>query len=333
MLAARPRQSLPADEAGDSVTPHLGRFVLRRALTSLTLVLIVASSALLLARLAPGDHLSEFGMSPSAVEAERHRLGLDRPFAEQYWFWLRHVAALDFGESTRYPGRAVSALIAERAGNSLLLGVPALILATAIGIPLGIVAGSRRRGAVLAAARATNIVLLSLPPVLLSLAFLLLAARTGWFPVGGLPPVAGVAERLRYLILPVLALSLPVAALLERLQARSLAAALAHPSISAARARGIPRRRLVWAHAFKLSLTPVLAVYGVIIGSLISGSFAVEYVMTWPGLGRLMYDGLVSRDGNLVAGCAATGAAFLGFGVFVADVLLVLIDPRMADQR
>ena len=314
------------------MTPHFATFVVRRALTSLTLILFVASSALLLARLAPGDHLSEFEMSRAALEAERHRLGLDRPLGAQYWSWLRRVAVLDFGESTRYPGRAVSTLIAERAGNTLLLGVPALLFATAIGVPLGVVAGSRRRGALLAAARATNIVLLSLPPVLLSLGFLLLAARTGWFPVGGLPPAAGVAERLRYLVLPVLALSLPVAALLERLQARSLAAALAHPSVSAARARGIPRRRLVWGHAFKLSLTPVLAVYGVILGSLISGSFAVEYVMTWPGLGRLMYDGLVSRDANLVAGCAATGAAFLGFGVFIADVLLALLDPRLADQ-
>ena len=315
------------------MTPHFGSFVLRRALTSIALVLIVASFALLLARLAPGDHLSEFEMSSAAAQAERHRLGLDRPLPQQYMAWLRRVLVLDLGESTRYPGRAVSALIAERVGNTLLLGVLALIVATVLGLPLGIVAGSGNRGAALAAARATNIVLLSLPPVLLSLGFLLLAARTGWFPVGGLPPVAGIAERLRYLVLPVLALGLPVAASLERLQARSLAAALTHPSISAARARGIPRRRVVWGHAFKLSLTAVLGVYGVIVGSLISGSFAVEYVMTWPGLGRLMYDGLVSRDANVVAGCAATGAAFLALGVFVADVLLALVDPRLAEGR
>ena len=87
----------------------------------------------------------------------------------------------------------------------------------------------------------------------------------------------------------------------------------------------------MWGHAFKLSLTPVLAIYGVVIGALISGSFVVEYVMTWPGLGRLMYDGLIARDANVVAGCAAAGAACLAVGVFISDVLLAAVDPRRGD--
>jgi len=309
------------------VTSSFGLFVLRRAAASLVLVVAVASAGLILARLAPGDHLSGFELPPQQIQAERHRLGLDRPLIQQYFDWVGHALRLDFGESTRYPGRGVSSLIGERAGNSLLLGAFALTLATLLGIPLGVVAGSGRRGPHLIAARAANIVLLSLPPVVLSLALLLLAARTGWFPVGGLPPQSG-AESVRYFVLPVLALALPVAAALERLQARSIADALRHPSIQAARARGIPERRLLWMHAFRLSLTPVLAVYGVIVGALISGSFAVEYVMTWPGLGRLMYDALISRDANVVAGCAATGAACLAAGVFLSDVLLSAVDPR-----
>jgi peptide/nickel transport system permease protein len=309
-----------------AVTPPFGLFVLRRFVASLILVLAVASAALLLARLAPGDHLSEFELTPQRLRAERQRLGLDRPLYQQYLEWVSGALRLDFGESTRYPGRAVSSLIAERAGNSILLGTLSIV-ATLIGIPLGALAGSGRRGPHLAAARAGNILLLSLPPVVLSLGLLLVAARTGWFPVGGLPPGRD-ADSLRYFVLPVLALALPVAAALERLQARSIAQALRHPSVLAARARGIPETRLLWIHALKLSLTPVLAVYGVIIGSLISGSFAVEYVMTWPGLGRLMYDALISRDANLVAGCAATGAACLAAGVFVSDVLLAAVDPR-----
>jgi peptide/nickel transport system permease protein len=315
---------------GKIVTAPFGLFVLRRAAASLVLVLAVASAALLLARVAPGDHLSEFEMSPQQVQAERHRLGLDRPLHQQYLEWIGRALRLDFGESTRYPGRGVSSLIGERAGNSILLGTLALIVATILGIPLGVLAGSGRRRPHLVAARAVNIVLLSLPPVVLSLALLLLAARTGWFPVGGLPSQGGT-ESVRYFVLPVLALALPVAAALERLQSRSIASALRHPSVLAARARGIPEGRLLWLHAFKLSLTPVLAVYGVIVGALISGSFAVEYVMTWPGLGRLMYDGLISRDANVVAGCAAIGAACLAAGVFVSDVLLSAVDPRRSD--
>jgi peptide/nickel transport system permease protein len=287
----------------------------------------------LLARVAPGDHLTSFEGDQNVIAAERHRLGLDDPLLTQYLRWVRGIAGFDLGESVRYPGRSVSDLIAERAPYSALVGCAALIFATLVGIPTGIVTGSRRRGPAHIGIRAVVILLLSLPPVVLSLALLLLASRTGWFPVGGLPADPAWSEMVWYLVLPVLALGLPVAALLERLEARAIADALATPSVLAARARGISRRRVVWRHAFRQSLTPVLGVYGIIIGALISGSFVVEYVMTWPGLGRLMYDALVSRDANLVAGCAATGAAFLAAGIFVADVALAAADPRIERAR
>lgn len=305
------------------------RFLLRRTATAALLVFLVSSAALLLARLAPGDHLETFGTDPALAQAERHRLGLDQPLAVQYLAWLGRVARLDLGESTRYPGRSVSSLIAERAPYSALLGVLALLAATALGVPLGILAGSRPGGAVVRITRGMMIVWLSIPPVVLSLALLLAASRTGWFPAGGFPEHASIPGVLKHLFLPVLALALPLAAALEGLQARSLAEALRDPAILAARARGIPARLLVWRHAWRLSLQPVLAVYGVMIGSLISGSFIVEYVMTWPGLGRLMYDALVSRDANLVAACAAAGAVFLAGGILAADIALAAVDPRI----
>ena len=311
-----------------TVSP-LTRFVVRRIATAVLLVFLASSAALLLARLAPGEHLSNFGTDPALLAAERRRLGLDQPLPVQYLHWLGRLARLDLGESTKYPGRPVSRLIAERVPYSAVLGTAALVLATALGIPLGIVSGSRRASAAARVIHASTVVLLSVPPVVLSLALLLAASRTGWLPVGGLPDGMSFAGLLRYLVLPVLALALPLAAALERLQSESLAEALHDPSILAARARGVPSRLLVWRHAWRLSLKPVLAVYGVMIGALISGSFVVEYVMTWPGLGRLMYDALVSRDANLVAGCAATGAAFLAGGILAADVALAVVDPRI----
>jgi ABC-type dipeptide/oligopeptide/nickel transport system permease component len=315
------------------VTPHLGSFILRRAVSAIVLVLVVSSAAVILARLAPGDHLSEFELTPAQIAAERHRLGLDAPLYVQYFGWLRRVARFDLGESTRYPGRKVRDLIAERIGNTAMLGLAALVLATALGIPLGVLSATNRRGPLALTTRGVSIVLLALPPVILSLGLLFLASTTGWFPVGGLPSSGGAEAMLRHLVLPVLALGLPVAATLERLQSRAMGDALRHPSVQAARARGIPQRRVVWSHALRLSLTPVLAVYGVIAATLISGSFAVEYVMTWPGLGRLLYDGLIARDANVVAGCAATGAAVLATGILLADVALAAADPRVADQR
>lgn len=313
------------------VPSRLVRFIARRAITAFLLVLLASSAALMIARLAPGDHLDVFDLGPAAAAAERQRLGLDRPVATQYVEWLRQLARLDLGESARYPGRPVAALIRERAGNSIVLGCLALALATLIGVPLGVVTGSRRGGALVTLAQGSTIVLLSIPPIVLSLVLLLLASRTGWFPLGGLPGGRAPADAARYFVLPVLALALPVAATLERLQARSMRQTLGEPSIVAARARGLPRWRLVWRHAFRLSLGPVLSVYGVIIGALISGSFVVEYVMTWPGLGRLMYDALIYRDGNLVAGCAATGAALLALGVLVSDIARAAADPRLED--
>jgi peptide/nickel transport system permease protein len=205
-----------------------------------------------------------------------------------------------------------------------------LVLATLIGIPAGVISGSGRTvsGELM---RAVSILLLSCPPLILGLALLLIASRTGWFPIGGLPSASeSFSEQLRFLALPVLALGLPTAATLERLQSRAIRDALAEPSIRAAAARGLTPRQIVWRHAWKLSLSSVLGIYGIIVGALISGSFAVEYLMAWPGLGSLMYDALVARDAYLSAGCAAAGAVAHATGIFVSDLLLAAVDPRSA---
>jgi len=117
--------------------------------------------------------------------------------------------------------------------------------------------------------------------------------------------------------------------MLERLQSQATSEAISAPDLTAAAARGVPRSRLIWVHAARQSLRPVLGVYGIIIGSLFSGSLAVETIASWPGLGRLMYDALVARDLFLVAGCALAGAMFIAAGNFLADVLRALVDPRV----
>lgn len=306
-------------------------FVARRTAAAAALVLVVSSAAMLLARLAPGDHLSDIYADPAVVAAERQRLGLDKPLLEQYAGWLGRAIRLDLGESTKY-GRPVRHLIEERAGNSFVLGVCALLVATLLGIPAGVLTGSRRRGSMVRFARGASILLLSLPPLVTALTLLLVASRTGWFPVGGMAiPGSGLAEYVRYLVLPVAALALPMAATLERLQSRAMADALAEPCVLAASARGLSPRRLVWCHGLKLSLKPVLAIYGIVIGTLISGSFVVEYITAWPGLGALMYDALLARDAYLVAGCAAAGSVALALGILASDIALAAIDPRSTE--
>jgi peptide/nickel transport system permease protein len=314
-------------------------FVLRRLVFALVLVAAVSSASLILAALAPGDFVAEsFGPGAHAgtVAEARAQYGLDRPVAAQYAAWLSRAVRLDFGHSMLYD-RPVGSIVPERAVNTAILGATALIVATLIGLPFGIVTGSSPRGIGASVVRGVSIVLLSTPPLLTSLVLVFIAARTHWLPVGGMT-TAGIADdslldRLRHLIVPAAALALPFAATLERLQARAMQDVIGEPFIAATVARGVPRTRVVWRDALKASLRPVAALYGLMIGTLLSGSFVVEVITSWPGLGRLMLDALRARDVFLVAACAGTGALLLAAGTLVSDAILAFVDPRAIESR
>lgn len=316
------------------------RFLARRLVFTVVLVAAASSAAMLLIRLAPGDAATELvgtGASLSAVAQERNRLGLSRSAGASFAAWAWRAVRLDFGDSYRY-GRPVLPLVAERAANTAVLGLAALALATLVGVPLGIVA-TRRHWLVSSVVGVLSTVGLSLPPLILSILLAWLAARTGWFPVGGMSSAAAPGadhvsrawDLARHLVVPALSLAVPLGAMLERLQARALAGALDEPWVDAARARGIPSWRIRWLHAARVAATPVAAVYGLIVGALLSGSFSVEIVTAWPGLGRLTYEALLSRDVNLVAGCAAASALFVALGVLLSDLALAWLDPRVAE--
>jgi peptide/nickel transport system permease protein len=309
-------------------------YLLRRLLYAAALVFVVSSASLLLARLAPGDYAVDalgIGAGRERLASMRAQYGLDRPFIEQYGSWLGGALRLDFGRSLAYD-RPVSDVIPDRAVNTAMLATTALLIATLVGLPLGVVAGSRRAGAMPTMIRIGSLALLSMPPLLTSLFLVFLAARSKWLPIGGMG--AGVfgggslADSIRHLIVPAAALALPLAAMFERLQAQAMREVMGERHVLATLARGVPRSRLVWRDAFKLALRPIASVYGLIVGTLLSGSFAVEMVTTWPGLGRLMLEALRARDVYLVAGCAATGSVFLVCGTLLSDVALALVDPR-----
>ena len=311
------------------------RYFARRIAFALFLVFAVSSASLILARLAPGDAAAQ-DIDFKAWQRRRHELGLDKSIASQYRDWLVAAARFDLGTSLKYD-RPVRELIPERAANTAILAGAALLFATFIGLPLGVVAGSRRGGALPTLIRATSLVFLSMPPLLTSLFLLFVAARTGWFPIAGMrstvtPAGGATLDLLYHLILPAAAVGLPLAAMLERLQAQAIGEAVRQPFVTATVARGVPPRRVIWRDALKSSLRPVASVYGLIIGTLLSGSFAVEVIMAWPGLASLMLDALVSRDVFLVAGCAGAGAVFLAFGTLLSDLALASVDPRVRES-
>jgi peptide/nickel transport system permease protein len=311
----------------------MGRFLVRRLGFALLLVVVVSSASLLLTRIAP----SEIELDPAARARLRAELGLDRPFVVQYVDWLAGAVRFDFGRSVLY-GRPVSTLVSERALNTAVLALAALLVATTIGIPLGIYSGTQSRGFARAMIRAASVLAISVPPLVGSLALVFIAARTGWMPVGGMTSTAGLdlswgawlADVARHLPVPALALAIPLAASLERLQSQSMEAASRERYVAASRARGLTQMNALLRHAWPNSVRPVLGLYGVMIGALFSGSFIVEVVTSWPGLGRLMFEALRARDLFLVAGCAATGALFLAAGTLVADLLMAITDPRIS---
>jgi peptide/nickel transport system permease protein len=314
-------------------------FCVRRLLLALLLVLGAASGAFLLTRLAPGDAVTPDGpiADPQRLQAQRERLGLNRPILEHYAAWLERAVRLDFGESIYY-SRPVGDLMRERSVNTAILATSALALATLIGLPLGVYTATHSGGVGSRLARMVSMLLLSTPPLIGSLLLVLLAARTGWVPSNGMTSESGLSgwrwllDVMAHLPVPALALALPLAATLERLQSQSLVDVSHEPFLRASLARGVSRRNALIRHAWPASLGPLLGLYGVMIGALFSGSFVVEVVTAWPGLGRLMVDALGARDIYLVAGTAAAGAACLAAAMFVTDVVHAALDPRIRES-
>ncbi len=298
-------------------------YLARRCLAALLFVVVVSTAAFVLARLAPGDETTAdlmAGVDARTIALKRERLGLDDPLAVQVGRWLGGLARLDLGESS-YFHRPVGALVVERGLNTARLAAVALLLATLVGLPLGVWTGARPRSALSRCAVPISLALVACPPLVAALGLVFLAVSTGWLSIAP-----------GKVLVPALALGLPIAATLERLQAQATADAMQSPDLLAAAARGIPPSRLLWRHAGRQALRPVLGVYGIVLGSLFSGSLAVELVTAWPGLGRLLYDAVVSSDVSLVAGCVVAGAISLALGNLVADLARAVVDPRTVEH-
>jgi peptide/nickel transport system permease protein len=312
-------------------------YAARRFVLAVLMVWAVSSAAFVLTRLAPGDAtlVEDWPRNEAIRTAEQRRLGLDRPLGAQYAAWFVGAARFDFGESSLY-ARPVRDLIGERAINTIILALAALVLAGLLGVAAGIYTATHAGTLGARIARIASIFLLSMPPLIGSLVLVLIAARTGLAPAGGMRSAGAPSswsDLLAHLVVPACALALPLAATLERVQSQALGECLGRPFVWAALARGTGRRQAIARHAWPVSLGPVLGFYGLMIGALLSGSFVVEIVTAWPGLGRLMVDALRARDLFLAAGTAAAGAACLAGGTLLGDLVHAATDPRVREER
>jgi peptide/nickel transport system permease protein len=313
--------------------------IARRTLRGLLLLLGVSVLAFALLTTAPGNFFDDLKLnpqvSPGTVAALKTQYGMDRPLPARYLRWLCSVARADFGYSLSYHC-PVGSLMWVRARNTLLLTSLATVLAWFVGLPWGILEALHRGGWVDRIGGAVTAVLLAVPDVLLGLLLLLLAARTGWFPTGGMGSDLGNAalpERFRdlavHLFLPTLALALGAVPVLVRHVRSGMIGVLTSPYIEAARGHGIPRWRLLYRHALPAAMNSLISLLGFSIGTLLSVSLLMEVVLSWPGLGPLVLEAILARDEYVVIAAVMLSSVFLVIGNLLADLLLYWSDPRI----
>jgi len=297
--------------------------------------------AFLLIYLAPGDFLSQMSenptVSPEMIEAMRHKFGLDQPWYVQYFLWLKNVFLHhDFGQSFAYR-QPVFDVITPRLGNTMILALAAAVVAWGLAIPLGIISAVRQYSWVDKSASFASFLGLSIPEIFFALLMMYMAAKTGWFPIGGMRSLdfndlslgGKILDLAHHLILPAVVLgTVPMAARMRQMRA-NLLDVLRLDYVTTARAKGLDERTVIGKHAVRNAINPLITLFGFTLASLLSGSFIVEIVMAWPGLGSLTLEALLKQDLYLVMGSVVMAAAMLVLGNLVADVLLVIADPRI----
>jgi peptide/nickel transport system permease protein len=305
------------------------------------LVLIgVSILSFLLAEAAPGSVVDELRLDPrvsaTTIAAMRDRYGLDQSFPEKYVHWVRSIVRGELGFSVAY-NSPVGPLLWPRVRNTLLLTITATVIAWLIAVPIGIWAASRQGGWADRVSAGATTALLAVPDLLLGLALLLLAVRTGYFPTGGmvslgfadLGPWEKTKDVVSHFLLPVIALTLVNLPVLIRHVRASVVEVLGAPFIQAARAIGVPERRLLFRHALRVAANPLISLLGLSVAGLLSASLVVETIMSWPGLGPLLLEAVAARDLHLVVGAVTCSTVLLIAGNLLADGLLYMVDPRI----
>ena len=320
------------------------RYAARRLGHGILLLLAVSVLTFLLAELAPGDPLAEMRLDPQiseeTLEALRSRYGLDRPLPLRYLGWLRSIAAGELGFSFAH-NVPVGTLLWPRAKNTLLLTATAMTLAWLAAVPLGVWTARRRGGGldrlVLGAAQLP----LAVPDLVLGLGCLLLAARTGLFPAGGMASLEAAElgawgrtiDLAWHLALPAAALALGSLPVLLRHVRAAMVEALDAPFLQVARGHGIPRSRRLYRYALPAAAHPLITLFGLSLARLLSGSLLIEVILSWPGLGPLLLEAILARDLHVVVGATLLSCCFLVAGNLVADFLLYAADPRIRAPR
>jgi ABC-type dipeptide/oligopeptide/nickel transport system permease component len=301
------------------------RFLARRLLLTIPVLLGVATLVFSLIHLIPGDPAQAMlgeTASQQDVDELRHRLGLDRPLLEQYVSFLGGAVRGDLGTSLR-TGDPVTKQILDRLPATAELAMAAMVVAIVVSLPLGIAAAVWRGTAIDHAAMTVALAGISVPNFWLGpLLAIVFAVELGWLPVSGRGTVL-------HLILPAISLGAALAAILARMTRATLLEELREPYVVAARARGVSRFRAVMRHAFRNSLIPVVTLMGLQFGAVLTGAVITETIFAWPGIGRLLVQSIGFRDYPLVQGCILLIAVTYLAVNLLTDLAYGVLDPRI----
>jgi ABC-type dipeptide/oligopeptide/nickel transport system permease component len=304
--------------------------IARRAVTTLPVLWVVVTVVFLLIHLVPGDTIVQMlgeGATASDVSALRHSLRLDLPLHTQYVDYFHGLLHGDLGQSLRLHDSVMN-LVLQRYPYTLALTLGALLIGVGLAIPAGVLSARHRNGWIDRVIGVGSLAGLSFPNFALGpILILVFAIALGWLPVSGAG--TGTADFLRHLILPSITLGLGLAAILTRMVRTSMLEEMGQDYIRTARAKGLPERTVVYRHALRNALNPVLTVIGLQFGSLLAGAIVTETIFGWPGLGRLTLSAISNRDYALVQGCIlAVGLTYVAINL-LTDAAYAIADPRL----
>ena len=314
-------------------------YILKRILQSIPLLIIVSILSFFIIRLSPVDPLAELRLNPSVsketLQKETERLGLDKPIIIQYGKWAKSFLKGDLGITSN--GEQVSTKLKERIPNTLLLAVVVIFMTWIVGVPLGVLAALKWKSPLDRVLTVLTSIGMAIPSFFFAVLLLLFAVKTGWFPVGGLTS-SNFAEMsfggkfmdiTHHLVLPVTVLFTISLASLQRQMRANLLDVLDSDYVKFAKAKGLSEFKVVYKHALRNAINPMITLLGFEFAGLLSGAALTEYVFQYPGLGRLILEAVLRSDINLVMASLMMGAIMLILGNLIADILLIITDPRI----
>ncbi len=324
------------------LTSDTAVYVLKRVLQGLLTLLLTSFLSFIIIQLAPGSYLDTLRqnpkISPETINQLNTIFGLDKPWYVQYWRWLVQVITqLNFGTSFVY-NRSVSSLLAERIPATLLLAITSIIVTWAIALPLGILSAVKQYSLVDKILRVISYLGQGFPSFITALVLLIFAQNVSpLLPVGDmtslnfseLSPVQQILDIGWHMILPTIALSITSFAGLMRLMRGQMLDVMRQDYIQTARAKGLPENKVIYVHALRNAINPLITLLGFEFAGLLSGAFIAEFFFNWPGLGRLILQAVIAQDLYLVMGSLIMGATLLIIGNLLADLLLKVVDPRI----